>query len=575
MKNKTIIILILVVAGLASRWLFKPGFFTMHDDLQIMRQLQMEKCWEDGQIPCRWVPDMGYGYGYPLFNFYPPLPFYVGQCFRLLGFSFVNIAKILFILQFVFSGIAMFVLASDLWGKWGGLISSVFYIWAPYHSVDVYVRGALNEAWAFIWFPLILWSAKKAAESSLLERKNSRSWSGYLNWLAFSFAMLLLTHNVMVMIFLPVLLVWVIYWWYKYDNWPWKNIKLFGNYVLSALWALGLAAFFTLPMFFEKNFTHIETMFSGYFDWRAHFISLRQMFTSRFWGYGPSVWADTDGMAFPVGHFHWILSLIVFVAVWVKNIKNWIKSRKITFSDWTLLITIFFSFTVLYSFLMHNQSTFIWLKITLLQLTQFPWRLLAGVVLFTSLISGYISKIWPQKWLVWFLIIGVIAWNWTYFRPQEMWPLTDKERFTGDIWKIQQTAGIYDYLPRTAKQAPTSAPDGEWEFLEGKAEVIETDQGSNWYYWHGQVLESGRLVINIFNFPGWRVWVNDQPAEIFYSENDDLGRNQVSLPAGEHEVYFQFTDTPIRKWSNLFSLLSWSLLLVLVSQRKWKWLPIE
>ena len=109
----------------------------MHDDLQMMRQLQMEKCFTDGQFPCRWVPDMGYGYGYPLFNFYPPLPYYVGQVFRWMGFPFTTTVNLTFALQFFLSGAAMFVLASSLWGPWGGLLSSVFYIWAPYHAVDI------------------------------------------------------------------------------------------------------------------------------------------------------------------------------------------------------------------------------------------------------------------------------------------------------------------------------------------------------------------------------------------------------------------------------------------------------
>jgi len=168
--------LVLLSAFLASRWLFKSGYFPMHDDLQMMRQLQMEKCLKDRQIPCRWVPDMGYGYGYPLFNFYPPLPYYIGQVFRWLGFAFTTTAKLTFALQFFLSGITMFLLAADLWGVWGGLLSAVFYVWAPYHSVDVFVRGAMNEAWAFVWFPLIFWSAKKLIESEKLQ---------FFVWLAF------------------------------------------------------------------------------------------------------------------------------------------------------------------------------------------------------------------------------------------------------------------------------------------------------------------------------------------------------------------------------------------------------
>ena len=68
------LIIILAFALLAGRTLLTPGYFIMHDDLQMMRQLEMEKCFLDRQIPCRWIPDMGYGFGFPLFNFYPPLP---------------------------------------------------------------------------------------------------------------------------------------------------------------------------------------------------------------------------------------------------------------------------------------------------------------------------------------------------------------------------------------------------------------------------------------------------------------------------------------------------------------------
>lgn len=101
-KKEGFSFLVLLSAFLASRWLFKPGYFSMHDDLQMMRQLQMEKCWQDRQIPCRWVPDMGYGFGYPLFNFYPPLPYYVGQVFRWLGSSFTGTAKLLLLFSFSF-----------------------------------------------------------------------------------------------------------------------------------------------------------------------------------------------------------------------------------------------------------------------------------------------------------------------------------------------------------------------------------------------------------------------------------------------------------------------------------------
>ncbi|HLB60849.1 MAG TPA: hypothetical protein VJL83_04575, partial [Patescibacteria group bacterium] len=46
--------------------LFNKGMFTMHDDTQVVRVQQMAAALADGQLPVRWVQDLGYGYGYPL-----------------------------------------------------------------------------------------------------------------------------------------------------------------------------------------------------------------------------------------------------------------------------------------------------------------------------------------------------------------------------------------------------------------------------------------------------------------------------------------------------------------------------
>src|SRR5258706_12575615 len=87
------ILAVLFFAILAGRTLiFEKGYFNMHDDLQMMRQLEMEKCFADGQVPCRWVPDMGYGYGFPFFIFYLPLPYYVGTFLFFYHFNFTDTA---------------------------------------------------------------------------------------------------------------------------------------------------------------------------------------------------------------------------------------------------------------------------------------------------------------------------------------------------------------------------------------------------------------------------------------------------------------------------------------------------
>ena len=48
--------------------LFHAGFFTIHDDEQIGRLQQMFLVISQGQIPPRWMPDLGFGFGVLLYR---------------------------------------------------------------------------------------------------------------------------------------------------------------------------------------------------------------------------------------------------------------------------------------------------------------------------------------------------------------------------------------------------------------------------------------------------------------------------------------------------------------------------
>src|SRR3989338_7668545 len=109
MSIKYWIILVIVLTIPTFSQLVRPGFFPMQDDLQAMRVHQMFKCFQDLQIPCRWVPDMGYQYGYPQFNYYPPSVYYLGAILHTFGFQIIDSVKILFILGYIFSTLAMFL----------------------------------------------------------------------------------------------------------------------------------------------------------------------------------------------------------------------------------------------------------------------------------------------------------------------------------------------------------------------------------------------------------------------------------------------------------------------------------
>lgn len=545
------IIVVVIFGFLAGRPLLKPGYFIMHDDLQMMRQLEMEKCFQDGQIPCRWVPDMGFGFGFPLFNYYPPLPYLIGQGIRLLGFSFVDTVKITFFLSFIFSGLTMYLLAKTFWGRLGGVLSAVFYIWAPYHAVDIYVRGAMNESWALVWFPLIFWASYKL----IIEPASVK----FVVILALSWAALFTSHNIMVLIFTPVFAVWCLMWLHM--NKKWTKIP---QLLLSGIWSLGLAAFFTIPVVLEKSLVQVETLTRGYYEYVAHFATLNQLFISRFWGYGESIWEANDGMPFPIGHLHWILALFIGFLIILKRKK---------LPKGVLPMVLFLLFVGFSSaFMAHSRSTPIWLIFSFLEIVQFPWRFLTLVMFSFSFLVGVLVLIFGKKQklifsLVTLLTIGLVFLNKDYFLPYKMGPLTDAEKFKGVAWELQQRGGILDYLPKSAKIDPPSPRKNAVDIIQGKAEVREIKEGTNWISFNVSAKDDEtKIRINTFEFPDWKIFVDSQQVEDSI-DKDENGRIHFAVNAGDHKVEARLFNTLPRILGNVTSIISW---VILVKFLLWK-----
>lgn len=555
-----ILVFLITIPAFVS--LFKPGYYNMHDDMQMIRQLEMEKCLKDGQIPCRWVPDLGYLYGYPLFNFYPPMPYFVGQLFRFIGLSFVWSVKMTAVVQIILSGMFMFILASSIFGKLGGLISAVFYIYAPYHAVNIYVRGAMNEAWAAVFFPLIFYFSRK-----FILKKNIWSAIG----LAISFAGLFLSHNPMVLIFTPFFLLWCLFWFLSISRKSLVNkiIWLF----FSGIFALCLSAFFTLPALLETKYVQINSMFIGYYHFSVHFATFKQLFISNFWGDGPSVWGPNDGLSFMIGYAHWILPSLLFLYF----IFDIIRTKKIK-RDY-LLIIILTIFGFISAFMIHNKSTFLWLIFTPIQKIQFPWRFLNITVFFFSLAVGILplilSNIFKNKKInlaiIIFCLAVVFGINVNYFHALKSGPITDQQKFSGLAWTNQITSGIYDYLPKTARIAalgPAQNYIDEITPKNDKNKIFGEKKGTDWLFFNITLNKPSRVTVAQMAFPNFEI--KDKGKIIKYDIEPELGRIVLSLSEGDHQIYIKLRNTPIRTISDYLSLTAWVLLISFSIKFLWK-----
>ena len=518
--------LILIFSQLTVWPLFLPGFFSHHDDLQVMRIFEMRKCLEDFQIPCRWVPDMGFGNGFPLFNYYGVLPYYIGAILSYV-LGFIGAAKALFFIPLVLGGISMYLLAKEIGGKWTGLTAATLYLFAPYRSLDSYVRGAISESFALAIVPLVFYFGLK------FRKKNSK-----FNSILFSavVAAFFTTHNIMIMLFSPLLVLFLIY--LKVGD----KAANFKSVLLSLILGVGLSSFFLFPAFLEKNLVQTDTLTRFDLDFRVHFVTVGQLFLSRFWGYGASVLGSNDTISFQIGWPHW----------WLVGLGILLFLKKRTVLPLCLIVIFFFS-----AFMTHNKSAFIWEKIGILRYTQFPWRFLSISIFSASLIGGLVVAGLKEKWQKYaalIIFVLTVLLNFSYFKPDKFfYNLTDKEKLSGSLWDEQRKAAVSDYLPIGAYQPKEPAPNSPL-ILDGQTDIKNFIVKSNSFKFDANVKKSSKIQIPVFDFPNWQVYVDGR--KISHNNDNLLKRIQFNLKEGSYNIEGRFEDTLIRSVANLLTVLS-------------------
>ena len=530
--------------------LIRPGFFPMQDDLQAFRINQMVKCLQDFQIPCRWIPDMGYQYGYPQFNFYGPLPFYIGGVLNLVGIQVIDAVKILFILGFVLSAVAMFVFLRSFLDEKSAFFGSILYTYAPFKAAEVYVRGSLSEFLTFIFLPLLFWASYQFIKLKKIK---------YLVWFSIILGCLLTTHNLTSLIFLPILGIWILILIIQNRDW-----RSFLKIILAGVLGIGLAVFYLLPVIFEGKFVHLETLIGGYFDYRQHFVSLYQLFISNYFGYGSSVFGLNDEVTLSTGLIHWIAAALAIglSAVLYK------KHKKLSVIIWVLALV-----ELVVLFMIHQKSHFVWENLHFLVWLQFPWRFLIDSVFLLSILGGcaifLLSKI-NQKLAMGvglIMIVLLLTLHGNFFKPKDWLNITDNDKFSGQSWEKQLTISIFDYLPIFAKLPPNKKAPALPEVLQGDVNFKNYQKGSDFQKSEVQVKKDAIIRAPIFDFPGMVVLSDGKLIEHINNncQNEEycLGLVTFSLPKGTHHLEIKLQDTPIRQLGNIISIGSLLLLTLL------------
>lgn len=555
MKISNFILAFLVaVVGLGTILpLFNQGFFDFHDRTQVVRVSEMSKSLESGMFPVRWVDGLGYGYGYPIFNFYGPLPYYIGGLFNLIGFDSLVSTKIMIGIGMLASGIAMFFLSNKFFGVYGGLLSASLYLYFPYHAVNLYVRGAISELFAYAFLPLIflgllnLLQVKKISE--VIKKPN------LLLLLPFGIFLTSTSHNLSILMALLMVFFAVIIGTFVATNK--KTFVILAS--VMVLIGLILSSFYIIPAFLEMDYTNVRSQVGGAADYRDHFVCASQLWESQ-WGYGGSLPGCVDGLSFKLGKIH-ILALVISLGLLIMlNHK-----RKLDFTKKIVFIGL--SLFIISIFMLLPLSKLVYQALPYLEYIQYPWRFLNFAGLFLSFVAGYTfyvirkSSDLKQGLILIAAILLIILFNFHLFKPQNVNNYTTS--FYSDEKYIKYTVSKIsdEYMPKdfSKPDSLTEIPSERFSLIgTGFIRLLEDRVNRKTAFYNLE--EDGRIHVNLAYFPSWKAFVNGKEKPII-KESDGISLN---LEKGSGEVVFQFHSTWIQSLSNTISILAFLALIAVI-----------
>jgi len=444
-----------LLALLAAAPLWGPGMVNTRgggdSPFLLQRTLDMAENLRHGIFPARWMMHAAYDLGYPFFNHYAALPYYLSGGLMVLGLSPIVAIQATQTFGFVLAALTMALWAERTFkSRAATLVAVAAYTFAPFHLVNVYVRGdSLSEFYAFVWYPLILWTLDRIAE---------RPTRGRILAASLAYGALILTHNTSALVFSPFALLYAVLQMAN-GKWQMANQRIdesahpvssiqqpvsgithhasrITHHVLRIVtpFILGflLTAWFWLPAIAETKYGQMGPEFTaGYFHYSNHFRGLNLVQRTFAFDYSVAPRPEDAG-PFAMGLVQAVLAVAGGVCLmangewqmangewqmangeWQMANGKWRMANgesaneesprstpySVLRTPYSLLRTPYSSpFYLLFclflaTFMITPLSKPLWDHLPLLEITQFPWRFLSIQALFTAMVTGAIVNL--------------------------------------------------------------------------------------------------------------------------------------------------------------------------------------
>lgn len=534
------LLIILFFALIGMKALSHPGLFTAHDIWhQVARIYYYYQGVTDGQFPPYWISNLASGLGYPLFFFSYHLPWLFSLPFLKAGFDIPSTLKILFFLSFFLSGIFMYLFSRALLKRrLAALLSSIIYLWSPYHFLIVFVGASMGIAFIFTFLPLLLLGIHTIAEQKKFG----------VAILALSTSAIILSH-IMHLVFIAPLITVFIFWEIINLRKRGQILNFIKKLSIGFLLALLISSFYLIPATYYRPYTKVQQEAGITQLFERNFVDFKQLVYSK-WGFGPIVTSAKEGaISFQLGISQWLSILgVISLLVLGKVLKKY----------QLLSLTLLTAFAISV-FLMLDISQFIW-KIIIKSITiDFPFRFLLPASFIGSIMAGILLTILKTRLQLFFSLSLIFLTLYSNRNHINVNLYTDIP--TSSYLASEMTTNTFnEYLPI---QADSRLLNQKYHAFEGNNIFVnDLKRDTKSIALSVDASTATNISLGQFYFPGQTLYLNGE--KIFY-QKDPQGRINFDLPSGKHRIFLQFEETNIIKFSKILSLvgLLWLIFLFL------------
>ncbi len=530
--SRTLTVWLLIAAALAVIAPFGPRGTACGHDLTFHLHSWMEAAqqWREGILFPRWAANANYGSGEPRFIFYPPLSWILGGLLgTILQLLHLPAAWMFAPAAFIFccvvlSGMAMHAFAREWLDEPDATLAALAYALNPYALVTIYIRSAYAELLAAAFIPLIfLWIVRDRPARRMLIPL-ALTMAGV--WLTNVPAAIITIYTGVLLLVLMIVL--------RRNS----RVALYGFGAIAL--GLGLAAFYIVPVLYEKRWIDVSNALSPGVRPFENFLFAHN--------------GDPEHDRF-LHTLSWLASgeiAVTLIAMVVAN--RWRTTRPRLW--WALVATSAVAFVLMLPF-----SNFVYRVLPDLRFLQFPWRwMLTVAVAYAIFLIAALGKFRGKVWVCGVAFLALVgAANYALQPP--CWPedtpfMISEVYHTGFGYKGNDEYVIPDadndeikpdfpeYVSRGA-EAGSPAPD---------VRVSDLD----WQPYRKQLTvespEPAQIVLRLMNYPAWQATVNG--VRVVTQSEAPTGRMVVSLPAGRSVIDVRFVHTRDRWLGDGISLVS-------------------